>query len=211
MKKIRFLFAFLSMLPALLPAQATLSLKNPSFEGEAGGGRTPDQWEDCGFLEESPPDVHPCGQFGVTQQAADGQSFLGLVARDNDSWECVGQQLQEPLQADSCYQLILQACRSEKYESFSQASGQPADFNTPLLLRLWAGFKDKNREGFELLTETPAIAHTDWREYSLSFSPGRNYDYLYLEAYYDKSRPGPYNGNVLVDDLSALGPCSQEK
>lgn len=197
------------LFPMVLPAQpaGAIPLANPSFEDEPAVGQAPRGWENCGFEEESPPDVQPNGQFGVTQAAAHGNTYLGMVVRDNDSWECAGQPLPHPLQADTCYRLTLWACRAETYNSFSRISGQPANYNTPAVIRLWGGYVDKNREGFELLAETEPVVHTEWRKYQLKFTSTAPYDYLYLEAYYDQGRPYPYNGNVLVDELSAVTPC----
>jgi len=182
-------------------------LNNPSFEDTPGHSRTPKGWENCGFEDESPPDVHPTGEFGVTKEAAHGKTFLGLVVRDNDTWECAGQLLPQPLLADTCYQLSFLACQSKAFSSFSKAKQKPADYITPCVIRIWGGYTDKEKDGFEMLAETEPVANTDWEEYALSFTSTAPYDYLYLEAYFDQGRSHPYNGNVLVDDLSNIVPC----
>ncbi len=207
------LLLLMCVFPLALPAQPAgiIPLANPSFEDEPAVARAPRGWENCGFEEESPPDVQPNGEFGVTQAAAHGNTYLGMVVRDNDSWECAGQPLPRPLQADTCYRLTLQACRSETYNSLSRVKNQPANYNTPAVIRIWGGYVDKEKEGFELLAETEPIAHADWKEYVLAFTSTAPYDYLYLEAYYDQGRPHPYNGNVLVDELSDIVPCSLKK
>ena len=187
---------------------APIILDNPSFEDAPAHSRTPKGWDNCGFEGESPPDVQPSGEFGVEKKAAHGRTCLGLVVRDNDTWECAGQALKQPLLADTCYQLAFKACRSETYISLSRATNQRANYNTPAVIRIWGGYEDKEKDGFEMLAETAPVANTDWQEYRVAFTPTAAYDYLYLEAYFDQGRPIPYNGNVLVDELSDIVPCS---
>jgi hypothetical protein len=76
--------------------QEVIKLQNPSFEDipRAGSGMTPPitGWFDCGktnFQSETPPDIHPVetGAWGVSKDAYDGATYLGMVVRDNDSWE----------------------------------------------------------------------------------------------------------------------------
>lgn len=187
---------------------AAIPLKNPSFEDAPRHSHVPQGWEDCGFEGETPPDVQPNGEFGVVKEAAHGNTYLGLVLRDNDTWECAAQPLAQPLLADTCYQLVLKACRSEVYKSISRAFGQLANYDTPAVIRIWGGYVDKEKDGFEMLAETEPVANTDWQEYRLTFTSTAPYDYLYVEAYFDQGRPIPYNGNVLVDDLSDIVPCT---
>ncbi|HKK78343.1 MAG TPA: hypothetical protein VJ933_01890, partial [Phaeodactylibacter sp.] len=101
------LFVFLLAVSATSSAQDTIRLQNPSFEDEPQHSLPPRGWEDRGFHGESPPDTHPSGDFGVTQKPYHGQSYLGMVVRDNDTWECVAQEIGQPMQKDSCYQLVL--------------------------------------------------------------------------------------------------------
>ncbi|MEL7225623.1 MAG: hypothetical protein AAGL17_12385, partial [Cyanobacteria bacterium J06576_12] len=54
---IRFILPIL-LLPFLLDAQE-IKFRNSSFEGSPGYSRMPRKWVDCGFQEESPPDLHP--------------------------------------------------------------------------------------------------------------------------------------------------------
>ena len=98
----------------LLYGQDTIYLKNPSFEDVPRKG-TPGappifMWKDCAAVEfptESPPDIHPVynNAWGVTMQPQNGDTYLGLVVRAAHSWESVGQKLNVPLKADSCYTL----------------------------------------------------------------------------------------------------------
>lgn len=78
-------------------SQEIIRLVNPSFEAEPAEGRLngpmPKGWIDCGFPLQSTPDIHPVQNslFGVDTPPRHGQSYLGLVVRENESWEMIGQ------------------------------------------------------------------------------------------------------------------------
>ena len=85
---------FLSMVCLPLWAQPTaIELKNPSFEDQPAISQVPSGWTPCGFPEETPPDTHPGNAFGVKMPTNDGKTYLGMVVRDNDTWEGVTQPL----------------------------------------------------------------------------------------------------------------------
>ena len=186
-------------------AQEGILLDNPSFEDMPQLGRAPSGWEDCGPLGESPPDIHPNGNFGIGRPAWDGKTYLGMVVRDNDTWEAISQFLSTPLIQGRCYSLSFYACRAEGLISLSRLKNEVANYNIPAVLRIWAGNNACPVD--QLLAETPPIEGIGWAKYTLEFVPEQNYDYLGLEAYYKKSFLEPYNGNVLVDGLSALTIC----
>jgi hypothetical protein len=204
------LIAMLVIMCTQLSAQEASVLKNPSFEGKPQHSITPIGWDDRGFAEESAPDTHPSGDFGVTREPYDGKSYLGMVVRDNDTWECVGQKLSMPLLQDSCYTMSLHATRSKFYVSISRMTGKEVNFNKPCRLRLY-GASGREGKGYELLAETPLIDHTDWQQYTLTFTPTMDVIYIYLEAYYESDAGAPYNGNVLVDNLEGIWRCGDEK
>ncbi|NBC06811.1 MAG: hypothetical protein GVY26_06410 [Bacteroidetes bacterium] len=202
------LFAFWLAAVGTSDAQPIIRLKNPSFEDEPQHSLPPRGWEDRGFHGESPPDTQPSGDFGVTQKPFHGQSYLGMVVRDNDTWECVAQEIGQPMLKDSCYQLVLHACQSPYYVSISRATAKEVNFNQPCRLRLW-GARKKGGKGYELLAETPLVDHQDWQRYTLSFRPTMDITYIYLEAYYSSDGVGAYNGNVLVDGMSGIVGCGE--
>lgn len=181
-----------------------IHLKNPSFEDMPKVARVPEGWIDCGFEQESPPDTHPTGAFEVVQTPADGMSFLGLVVRDIDTWEKVGQKLAKPMISGQCYAFKISLCRSDKYVSISKNTGMKADYVEPTKLVLWGGnsFCDK----LEKLGETPLVEHTDWKPYIILFQPTKDYAHIQLEAFYKQPILAPYNGNLLVDNASPMIP-----
>ena len=200
--KTLYLAAFL--LPFFIPSgwgQTAIALINPSFEDMPRAGEAPSGWYDCGLPRETPPDVQP-GSFGVDLEPYDGDTYLGLVVRDNETWEAVGQKLKEALLKDSVYELSIYLARSELYLSTSKLTGQEANYATPVMLQVWGGTGYCQKE--ELLAVSPLITHTDWKEYVLELKTfeKNKYDYLTLEAYYRKPVAFPYNGNLLLDNCS---------
>lgn len=202
---------FLFIGPSLpIIGQESISLRNPSFEGSPKVGDTPSAWRNCGFKGESPPDIQPCNAFGVTATAIDGATYLGMVARDNDTWEKVGAKLSDELEAGMVYEFRIHLCRSENYESASRLTYQPANYTTPVVLRIFGG--NKYCEKAQLLGVSPPVDHTEWGTYRFTLSPGESYSHILLEAYYADRRGEAYCGNILIDhasDFSILGPSTK--
>lgn len=184
----------------------TIHLMNPSFEDYPMAGNVPIGWKDCGFPGESPADTHPSGQFAVTKYAADGNTYLGLVTRDNDTWEMAGQKLTEPMIAGQCYIFKLTLCRSELYVSPSRETNTETNYVDPIKLKIWGGnsFCDKK----ETLGETPVVDHSDWDDYVFTIAPDENHRFILLEAFYQVPVIFPYNGNLLIDNASPIIPVS---
>ena len=187
----------------------TIQFRNSSFEDEPRKGGTPPlgirDWMDCGminFPNESPPDIHPKNIWNVKTKPSDGNSYLGLVVRDNESWESVSQGLELPLLVEKCYQLSIDLSRSEKYISMSKRSMKEINYGIPTVLRVWGGttYCDK----LELLCTTEVIKHKEWETYSFEFSPKSNLNAITIEAYYKTPVIIPYCGHILVDNLSDL-------
>ncbi|MEO6130368.1 MAG: hypothetical protein ABIQ02_00875, partial [Saprospiraceae bacterium] len=97
-------FLFCSLACALI-AQEAVMLENPSFEDipRAGGQSTAPikGWHDCGltkFHGETPPDIHPVptSAWEVSKPAYDGNTYLGMVVRYNDTYESLSQALSSP-------------------------------------------------------------------------------------------------------------------
>lgn len=196
----------------------TIKLTNPSFEGNPlEGGRLnanlPKGWIDCGFRGQTAPDVHPVlgGNFSVSKGASDGQTYMGMVVRDNDTWERISQKLSGLIEKGKCYTFTIDAARSETYFSQSQLTHEPVNYVTPAKLRIYGGTEYCGRE--ELLGETSLIRNTQWLEYSFRFEPTSNYNYIVLEAFYNTPTLYPYNGNILMDNASHLVvvPCDGDE
>lgn len=210
--KIIYSIIILCAITSMSFGQEVVFLKNPSFEDIPGYGAAPPGWEDCGFINESPPDVHPMpdgGAFGVTKTAIDGNTYLGLVVRDNQTWEATGQYLHQPLDPEQCYSFKLALCQSDVFNSISKITMRPANYVThPIMVRIWGG--QEQNHPLELLSKSPPIKHFNWIEYEFLMKPKAAYRYLTIEAYYIDELTVPYNGNVLIDKASPLVPVHCE-
>jgi len=174
-------------------------LRNGSFEGSPMHSTTPNHWIDCGFEGESPPDIHPSGAFTVVREARHGDTYLGMVARDNETWERLSQKLLVPLQKGHSYELSGFIARSDQYLSVSKMTDLQANYNGALQLRIWGSnnaFQQKI-----LLAETGPIQSTNWKAFQLDFKTEEPFQFLIIEAYYVPNEMEPYNGNFLLDNL----------
>jgi outer membrane protein OmpA-like peptidoglycan-associated protein len=181
-------------------------LVNPSFEDDRPPkpGATPNGWINCGDSNESPPDIQP-GAFSAIQTPSKGTTCLGLVVRDNNTSEGIAQRLDRPLENGKCYEWSLDACRSKQYLSLSKKTNLEANYTIPAKVRLWGGNGACDRQ--ELLFETPVIEHHNWKKYTTKFQPKRGtYSYITIEIDFDDTSKTPYNGNVLLDNLTAFRP-----
>ena len=190
--------------------QDLIKLTNPSFEGIPTCCQAPPGWTDCGFKGETPPDIQPALDqqnnpfFNVTKKPIDGDTYLGMVVRENETFERVSQKLVHPLRAGKCYSFSIMLCRSNTYLSASNRS-KPSDlkqFKSPVVLRIWGG--DAHCNFKELLATSPLIENTEWERYVFEFKTQAQLDYFLLEAFYDAPVIFPYNGNVLLDNASDI-------
>lgn len=119
-------------------AQHTFTLQNPSFDQDKPpiAGQTPEGWLNLGASAETAPDIQP-GCFETNMKARDGRAYVGMVVRDNNTWEGIGQRLEGQLQKDSAYTFSVWLAHSPMYWSTSRVTGQPANFNAPTVLKIW--------------------------------------------------------------------------
>lgn len=211
--RISFIFVLVVLTCAVVWAQEPIKLYNPSFEDiprKGGQGSSSIKgWNDCGlskFPGESPPDIHPLPSYAweVSKTAYEGQTFLGMVTRYNDSYESLSQALSSPLHGGTCYSFTAFLSKSELYKSATQRSENPENFVKPAVLLIWGGnsFCDKA----ELLGESPAVTNTEWKQYKFLLQPRRSYKFITLEAFYKTPILEAYNGHILVDGLSDITP-----
>ena len=204
-KRLVIAFTLLNLLhSAQVSAQSKsdiIHLQNSSFEDIPRCCQSPSKWLDIGANNETPPDIQP-GSFNVTRAAKNGNTYLGMVVRDNDTGEGVSQKLSTPLRKGYCYHFTLWLCRSELYLSQSPTTKKPANYITPVRLALYGG----NESSFtaQLLSITEEITNSEWKEYVFEIKPKEDYDFFTITAQHKKPLLFPYNGNVLVDYASDL-------
>ncbi len=202
-KTLLFLLFCAIIITGKIYSQDTIYLENPSFEGTPGHNRVPSGWFNCGFEDESPPDIQPSFIFQVTKKALHGNTYLGMVVRDNDTWEAIGSELSHPLIKGHCYQFQIALAQSERYTSVSRKLNEPATYTTPIRLRIWGGTNLCNRT--ELLAESELIEDLDWQKYSFHIRPTlSDIQFIILEVFYNSLTTNPYNGNLLIDDASSF-------
>ena len=186
----------------------TIKLDNPSFEDYPQAAHVPQGWSDCGFPNETPPDVQPNGTFKVSKIASHGSTYIGMVVRDVNTWEAMGQRLKTPIMKGVKYTFSLDLARSELYESQSQATKKTVNYITPVTIRIWggSGYCAKN----ELLDETEPVSSSTWKKYSFNFNPKMAHTHIMIEAFYKVPTLFPYNGNILMDNASDIVPESEK-
>jgi hypothetical protein len=187
-------------------------ISNASFEDiphMGVPGTSIEGWIDCGqrkFIGESPPDIHPApGGDGFWQNnlpAADGSTYLGMVVRDNNTYETVGQQLSQPLLKNQCYSFTIFLARAARYVSMTHMTQAPGNYTTPIVLRIWGGRYACDE--FELLAESDAVDNTSWQINTFTIKPKRDINFLSFAAFYKTPTLFPYNGNILVDGASSF-------
>ena len=167
------------------------NLTNASFEGEPQDAIVPVGWFPCAPL--TTPDILP-GYWGVYTEASEGETFMGLITRNNGTWESIGQRLSLPLKTSECYAFSLDLAHSKTY----------AGYNKPIKLRIWGGRKQCGKD--QILAETDLIDHSDWESYNFKFTPKRRINYIIIEAFY---QDGFFSreGNILIDNISTFKIC----
>ncbi len=190
-RKIPITSSLILLFGVLLSAQ-DIRLANASFEDEPADATMPQQWNSC--KRGSTPDIMP-GYWGVYMEPTDGESYVGLITREDGSYESIGQKLDSPFLENECYKFTIDLARSNTY----------ANYNLPIRLRIWGGTTRCSRD--QLLVETKTIKHLDWQTYPLQFTAKKTYPYIIIEAYYAKGVYFPYNGNILLDNFTVFKKC----
>lgn len=191
------LFSLLFSVFFLFLAQAgpgqIIYLNNASFEGEPKDATMPVGWFACTVA--TTPDILP-GPWGVFEEPSEGDAFVGLITREDGSWEAIGQRFSQPLKKGDCYAFSVKLAHSGTY----------ADYNQPIQLQIWGG--RRKCEQTQLLFESPLIESSDWTTYSIEFFPENELNYIRLEARLPENS-GPRRGNILIDDISPIKRCAR--
>ncbi len=169
--KIRWLFFIFFVLFLSLEGLCQY-LPNPSFEGTPQPEIPPPGWAIC-TPGNSTPDVQP-GNFGVYLAASDGNTYLGMAARDDNTWEDVHTSLITPFSIDSCYLVKIDLAYQPDVASFDME---------PITLKVYGSNSSCNMDN--LLWQSPAVGNEDWLTYEFLVHPAMvNITDLVLEAYY---------------------------
>jgi outer membrane protein OmpA-like peptidoglycan-associated protein len=209
-QKFHIVFTLLVLSNVFVFAQkpATIKLDNPSFEDYPQAGHVPQGWFDCGFASETPPDIQP-GNFQANKKPQHGITYVGMVVRDNNTWEAMAQRLKTPLTKGVTYTFSIYASRSELYVSQSKASSKEMNYTTPVVLRIWGGSGFCTKD--EMLGETEPVMAGSWTKMSFKFTPKSNYTHFMIESFYKTPTVFPYNGNIMIDNASDIVPEDKDK
>ncbi len=186
-----------------------IELINPSFEGIPRVSTLPDGWRSRGTPGYSYPDTQPNETFKVSKSAQDGNTYIGMVTRADDSHEAIIQRLETPLIGGQCYQFTCHLARSNSYLSGTRYDPTLKQHTQPIKLQVLGA--NSFRGDSTVLYVSPAIDHTEWKEYTIKLKPKEDYTYFILQAYYVTPVLFPYIGNILLDNCSTLEWVSCDK
>lgn len=171
----------------------------------AVGGRVVREWVDCGKINESAPDIQPSPDFRQLYFEVDiapyeGSTYLGMVVRENETYEGLSQGVRAILEPDKTYVFKVALARSPQYISDARSGvpGEKTDHHRACVFQLWGGTTYCQER--ELLAESIPIEHTNWEEYEFIFQPNEIYDFVSINVFWVPPFLMPYNGNLLVDD-----------
>jgi hypothetical protein len=190
-----------------------IEMLNASFEHVSNNSRVsaatlPKCWEACNFEGETIPDIQP-GNYGVNLKPFHGNNYVGLVGRDNGTFESITQKLPAKLKAGICYTMSLYLAKSSTYESFSRTTSQATNFNRPLKLIIWGSANTSCKiSDDKVLAVSPSVNSNIWHKFIFQFRPNMDVDRIHFSAYFviDKF----YNGNILIDHISQIVPVNCE-
>lgn len=189
--------AFILILLLTVGSLAAQFLSNPSFEGPAGQGIAPPDWETVD--SHSTPDTEPIDAAGL--QASDGDNYVTLVSRGSTSeypntFENFRTQLLVPLEAGNCYDLSvditsrsdLAMCTLNGYFEYGDTPG----------LNIF-GSAAPGSKG-DLVASSGEILNTDtWQTYYFRIKPGSEISFLTLEIELPDKSYG--FGNIALDNF----------
>ena len=184
-----YLFLFIPFI-----ASAQIQLKNSSFENEPQDATMPSEWKACEFG--TTPDILP-GFWGVYNEPYDGETYLGLITRKDGTFESIGQELSTPLDRKECYSIGMYLAHSKAYSGY----------DIPVRLRIWGGTKRCDKK--QLIADTEVIENVDWEYYQFDFVSKKKISFITIEAYYAPGVYFPYQGNVLLDGITAFKTCQR--
>jgi len=184
-----FLFAILSC----TQITAQIQLNNPSFEDTPSDATTPMGWFEC--EEHTTPDIMP-GYWGVYNEASEGETFVGMITRENGTYESIGQRLSKTMKEGICYRFSLDLAHSDSYSGYNES----------LKLRVWIA--DKKCGEQQLVFESPLIDEIEWQNFKIEFSPEKDAKYIMIEAFFKEGR-FKRKGNILIDNVSPIRVCSR--
>lgn len=174
-----------------IPVFGQINVVNPSFEDEPSDATTPQGWHPCDDL--TTPDIFP-GFWGVYNEPSNGNTYVGIITRENGTYEQFGQRLSIPMKKGECYRTMIDLAHSIIY----------AGYNQPIKLRIYLGSSKCEKD--QLIFTSPLIKSMNWETHMIKFKPNENHEYIIFEAYF---QDGEFSrkGNILIDNLRPFMMC----
>ena len=209
----RFSIIIFSLFLAInLSSQDAFEIRNPSFEGKQARGTVLrsefesniQSWYDTQIQDkkQSAPDIHAHAEphiWEVTAAPSDGNTFLGMVARNDGSYEMIAQELTVPVSQMKCYSFSIDLMKSQTLKSGLNHVVETKNFTSDLKLLILGG-----NDGFvpdEVLHTSESVGHHDWKTYHISFRPTQQYKNLFLQVRCADSSFDDCLGNLLLDNI----------
>ena len=174
-----------------ISAYGQITVINPGLEDTPSDATVPQGWSACAWL--TTPDILP-GYWGVYTDPYVGDTYAGIITREDSTFESFGQRLSAPLMIDTCYQMSLQLAYSTVYAGYDQ----------PIRLRI--SISNQLCDESQVIYTSPLVDHEEWRPYRFSFTPSQKARYIMIEAYYSDN-PNSHKGNILIDGISSIDNC----
>ncbi|MEZ4919272.1 MAG: carbohydrate binding domain-containing protein [Saprospiraceae bacterium] len=190
----------LLVLASSASAQGENMLQNPSFEDERQCCKTPSGWRSCGPNSETQPDIQP-GAFGVYLPPQHGESYLGMVVRNDGTTESVLQELRDPMKKGHTYKLSTWAAKSNELVSYNRKVMDFSKYEGPVILKIYGG--NLGCQKYTLLATSIPIENKIWENYNFMFTI-EDFDFsnIIFEVSHVSTSQEYYNGNLLLDNCS---------
>ena len=192
MRQLTFIVCF-AMMASMSSAQS-ITLNNPSFEDEPSDATTPMGWSAC--TDTTTPDIFP-GYWGVYEEASDGDTYVGLIIREDRSYEAIGQRVSAKMETDKCYKFTIDLAHSNTYSGY----------DAPAKLRIYIGQNKCGKD--QMVFQSEFIEHEEWKTYLIEFTPKKQSNYIYFEAVDKKGILIGAKGNILLDAVSSIDICTK--
>ncbi len=177
----------------LQPITGQIFLNNPSFEDTPSDATTPMGWFEC--EEYTTPDILP-GYWGVYEEAVEGETYVGMITRENSTFESIGQRVSETMKEGYCYEFNIDLAHSNSYSGY----------NKPIKLRIYTA--NNKCDDQQLIFESPVIEDEEWQRFKIQFTAEKDYRYLLFEAFH-KEGWFKWKGNILMDNITPIIHCSK--
>ena len=180
-------------------------LNDRSFE-DYRNNMAEDRWQDCAklfFEGNSPPGLHFSNyyDYGFSHQAAEGKKYISLIAREDKTWELLGQKLNYVLRKDSCYKFSVDLRNENKFKAPTRSKKKEVKFYDKELV-LTVSLATNLCYPDQVIYKSEKVTNSEWETYEIQFTPNKDFNFIIFEANYADGKAG--NGNIMMDNISDI-------